>query len=498
MKYIYPASVLCDFYKISHREQYPPGTEKIYSTWTPRMSRIKGIDEVVFFGLQAFVKEYLIRYFNENFFNRDREEVVKEYERVIQFTLGAKPDSTHIRDLHKLGYLPLIIRAVPEGTKVPTRVPMLTIENSLPKFFWLTNYIETLISCSLWQMSTSATIADQYKKILTKYANLTGGDKGFIQFQAHDFSMRGMSSLETVKGSSGAHLLSFTGTDSIPGILFLEEFYNANIERELVGTSIPATEHSVMCAYGVNELASYKRLITKVYPKGFVSIVSDTWDLWQVIEGVIKPLRDVILAREGKVVIRPDSGDPVKIVCGDPASTNPYERLGVIDLLWNIFGGTTNEKGYRVLDSHIGCIYGDAITLERCEEICSQLEKKGYASTNMVFGVGSYTYQYNTRDTFGFALKSTFAQVNGEQKFLTKDPITDSGVKKSQSGMVVVYKENDGELHEKGQISYMEGLDEKGRENFAYIDLLQDVFVNGKLTREQTLSEIRTLLNDTI
>lgn len=487
--YIYPATVLCDFYKISHREQYPPKTQKIYSTWTPRTSRIENINKVVFFGLQAFVKTYLQDYFGTYFFKRPLNEVVAEYKRVIKNTLGADPDTTHIEALHKLGYLPLHIKAVEEGTRVPVRVPMLTIENTHPDFFWLTNYIETLLSCSLWQMCTSATIAYQYRSLLRKYAEMTGGSLDFVQFQGHDFSMRGMSSLETVKGSAAAHLLSFVGTDSIPGILFLEENYDANIEKELVGTSIPATEHSVMCAYGQDELSSYKRIITEVYPKGFVSIVSDTWDLWKVLLNVIKPLKEDILARDGKVVIRPDSGDPVKIICGNSVSSNPYEMKGVIEILWDIFGGAVNAKGYKELNPHIGCIYGDAITLDRCKAICEGLERKGFASTNMVYGIGSYTYQHNTRDTFGFALKSTYAKIDGKEVFLSKDPVTDSGVKKSQTGMVAVWEKD------KGVLSCDEGLTEEERNDHPF-DLLQDVFADGKLLRTQTLSDIRNIIKE--
>ncbi len=489
MKYIYPPTLLCDFYKVSHREQYPKGTEKIYSTWTARTSRIKGVDSVIFFGLQAFIKKYLIEYFDENFFSRSLIDIVKEYKRVIKGTLGIEdPDTSHIEALHTLGYLPLLIKALPEGTKVPIKCPMLTVENTAPEFYWVTNYIETLLSCSLWQPITSATIANRYKNLLTDYAKTTGGDLNFVQFQGHDFSMRGMSSLETAKSSGGAHLLSFVGTDTIPGILFLEEFYNADIEKELIGTSIPATEHSVMCAYGKDELTSYKKLITEVYPKGFVSIVSDTWNLWDVLENVIAKLKPEIMAREGKVVIRPDSGDPVKIICGDPNGKTEAERKGVMEILWDIFGGTINDAGFKVLDPHIGCIYGDAITLERCNDICMGLFIKGIASTNMVYGIGSYTYQYNTRDTFSLTFKSTYAKINGEEQFLQKDPITDRGIKKSQSGMVVVIR------NDEGKIIPIDSLNEESRDIDPDYDLLENVFKDGKLLRNETLAQIRSRL----
>ena len=489
--YIYPATLLADFYKVSHMEQYPKNTEMVYSTWTARVSRIEGITEVVAFGFQAFVKEFLIDYFNTNFFERPLADVLYEYERVIKYTLGIEsPNSNHIRALHYLGYLPLRIKAVKEGTKIPIRVPMLTIENTVPEFFWLTNYIETLFSCQVWQPITSATIANKFRSILDFYAERTGGDMGAVQFQGHDFSMRGMSSLESAKASGGAHLLSFVGTDSIPAILWLEQWYNANIEKELVGTSIPATEHSVMCAYGRDELDSYRHLVTEVYPKGFVSIVSDTWNLWDVLRNVIGKLKPEIMARDGRVVVRPDSGNPADIICGNQKADHDSDEFkGVIEILWSIFGGTINDKGFKQLDSHIGCIYGDAISLIRCEEICQRLEAKGFASTNMVYGIGSYTYQFNTRDTFGFALKSTFGIFGGREKNLYKDPVTDTDhIKKSQTGMVVVLRSVSGE------IIYVDDMTPKQRESQESIDLLEDLFVDGKLVREETLAEIRARL----
>ena len=482
----YPPTLLCDFYKVSHKDQYPKGTEKIYSTWTPRVSRLEGVNEVVAFGFQAFVNEYLVDYFQRHFFDRNVEDVCDEYARVLKYSLGIpNPDIKHIAALHRLGYLPLRIKAVPEGTLVPIRTPMLTVENTIPEFFWLTNYIETLMSLSLWKPSTSATLSREYRKILDLYAELTGGPKDFVQFQGHDFSMRGMDRVEAAALSGAGHLLSFSGTDTIPAITFLEKNYGADITKELVGTSIPASEHSVMCAYGQDELAAYKELITKVYPAGFVSIVSDTWDLWSVLTKVIATLKPEILAREGKVVIRADSGDPVDIICGDPSSHDERVAKGVIEILWDIFGGSINAKGFKELDPHIGAIYGDAITIDRCRSICEKLAAKGFASTNMVYGIGSYTYQYNTRDTFGFALKSTYARINGIEKFLFKDPVTDiGGVKKSQTGMVVVNKDR----------TFTDGLTEAQRSAAEY-DLLRDIFLNGKVSNTQTLAEIRERLS---
>lgn len=475
-------TLLCDFYKISHREQYPDKTEKVYSTWTPRASRKPDIDHVVAFGFQAFIKEYLIDYFRDHFFNRDKEDVVAEYFRFIKFTLGVEsPFTGHIEYLHDLGYLPLCISALPEGTRVPLRVPMLTVTNTDPRCFWLTNFLETLMSCSLWQISTSATIALQYREMLERYAKLTGGDLGFVPFQGHDFSMRGMGSPQSAVLSGAGHLASFVGTDTAPAITFLEDYYGANIEKELVGTSIPATEHSVECAYS-DDMNYFTRIISEVYPKGFVSIVSDGRDFWDVMTNVLPVLKDKIMARNGKVVIRPDSGDPVKIVCGDPSGGTEAERKGAVEVLWDLFGGRANDSGYRELDPHIGLIYGDSITPERCRAICEGLMQKSFASTNMVFGIGSYTYQYNTRDTFGFALKSTYCEIDGHGIDIFKDPKTDNGIKKSHKGRVAVVEENGRLVVKEELVMPLVG------------DKLELVFLNGKLLREHSLAEIRERL----
>lgn len=484
----HPATLLCDFYKVSHKDQYPKGTEFVYSTWTPRSNKyFPKSNKVVTFGIQAFVKKYLIDYFNENFFNCPKEEVIDEYVRYIKFTLGVeKPDASHIAELHDLGYLPITIKALKEGTLVPIKTPMLTVENTDPKFFWLTNYLETLMSNEIWLPMTSATIAHAYRELLNEYATKTTGSTNGVEFQGHDFSMRGMGSLESSMASGAGHLLSFCGTDSIPAIGYLEQYYNADIEKELVGASIPATEHSVMCSYGdANEFELFKHLMTNVYPNGFFSVVSDTWDFWKVVNKYLPELKEEILNRDGRVVIRPDSGDPVKIIVGDDLSNDLSVSKGLIECLWDIFGGTVTEQGYKVLDSHIGAIYGDSITLDRAEEIVKGLEKKGFASTNVVFGIGSFTYQYNTRDTFGFAMKATYAQVNGEERMLFKDPKTDDGTKKSQRGRVHVHY-NEG-------ISFVDGL--LKNDYVRTPNLLETVFENGRLVRDESLSEIRARLN---
>ncbi|WP_452601744.1 nicotinate phosphoribosyltransferase [Pontimicrobium sp. MEBiC06410] len=471
-----------DGYKVDHRRQYPNQTTLVYSNWTPRKSRIAGVNEVVFFGLQYFIKKYIIEDFNTNFFAKDKAEVCKNYSRRINNYLGEnKVGIKHIEDLHDLGYLPMVIKALPEGVSVPIRVPMLTMYNTKDEFFWLTNYFETILSTTLWLPCNSATIAKQYRGILDKYAAETSSVPEFVDWQGHDFSMRGMGGLESAILSAAGHLLSFTGTDTIPTIDFLETYYNANSDTELVGGSVAATEHSVMCM-GTNtgEQDTFKRLITEVYPNGIVSIVSDTWDLWKVLTEYLPNLKNKVLARDGKVVIRPDSGDPVDIICGNPNGKTEEERKGVIQLLWDTFGGATNTKGYKELDAHIGAIYGDSITLERATQICERLKKNGFASTNVVLGIGSFTYQYNTRDTFGFAMKATYGEVDGEGREIYKDPITDDGTKKSAKGLIKIVKENNSyKLID--QVSWEE--EQQGE--------LKEVYRDGELLIDDTLQSIR-------
>ncbi|QLE00122.1 nicotinate phosphoribosyltransferase [Galbibacter sp. BG1] len=478
-----------DGYKIDHRRQYPDGTTLVYSNWTPRKSRIEGIDKVVFFGLQYFIKKYILEDFKINFFDQPKAEVCKKYTRRINNYLGENSVGiAHIEALHDLGYIPMCIKALPEGVSVPIRVPMFTMYNTIPEFFWLTNYFETLLSTTVWLPCNSATIAKQYRLVLDKYAEETSTVEELVDWQGHDFSMRGMAGLEAALLSAAGHLLSFTGTDTVPAIDFLENYYGADADKELIGGSVAATEHSVM-SMGTNsgELETFKRLITEIYPKGIVSIVSDTWDLWKVLTVYLPKLKEEVLRREGKVVVRPDSGDPVDIICGNPNGKTVEERKGVIELLWDIFGGTENKKGYKELDPHIGAIYGDSITIERATQICERLKNKGFASTNVVLGIGSFTYQYNTRDTFGFAMKATYGEVNGEGREIYKDPITDDGTKKSAKGLIKIELEN-GEYKMYDRVSWDE--EKEGA--------LKVVFKDGELIVDQSLQEIRKRIkNDT-
>jgi len=472
---------LIDFYKADHRSQYPEGTSTVFSNWTPRGSRIAGINKVVLFGLQYFVKEYLINRWNKDFFDRPQEDVVRSYARRLR-QAGIEVEVDHIAALHELGYLPIEIKAVAEGSSVPIGVPMFVMWNTRPEFFWITNYLETSMSSIVWGPCTSATIAKKYRETLERWARTTGGDEEFIDWQAHDFSYRGMYGTEAAMLSGAGHLTSFSGTDTVPAIDFLEDYYNANCDEDIVGGSVPATEHSVMCmGTKEDEVATFRRLINELYPSGIVSIVADTWDYWKVWTEYLPLLKNDILARDGTVTIRPDSGDPVKILVGDPdAPAGSPAHKGSYELAWELFGGTVNEQGYKVLDPHINLIYGDSITLERCEAICAGVAEKGFVPVN-VFGIGSFTYQYNTRDTFGFAMKATAGVVNNELREIFKDPVTDDGTKRSARGLLAVVESTDGVL----------ALEERSSWERVHDCAFETVFRNGCLIRDERLEDIR-------
>ena len=454
--------LLLDYYKTTHNEQYPKGITKIVSYYTPRMSRISDEDELVMFGLQAFIKEYLIRGFNENFFGRPKEVVLAEYKRVIDNTLGKGiVNYDKIEKLHDLGYLPIEIKAVDEGMRVPIKVPMFEITNTHPGFAWLVNTLETALSCSLWHTQISANVGYRYRQIVNKYFDISVDD-GIPRSRAlGDFSMRGQESCESAIKSSAGFCLSFLNTATVPAILFLEDYYNCNCENDPVGFGAISTEHSVMNSnYAVDgdEISMVKRLLNDIYPNNGFSMVSDSYDYWNMVDCIIPECKEDILKHGGYIGIRGDSGNPVEI------TTETVKRL------WNIFGGNINTKGYKVMDSHIKVIYGDSITPQRAESIYKILIENGFACNNVLLGVGSFSMQCleqdgilkpYTRDTFGIAIKATYCEVDGKPIQIFKDPKTDKGnFKKSQRGMCVVYRDADGKL------GYKDGFDTAAIESF--------------------------------
>ena len=389
-----------DGYKTSHKAMLAPGTEYLYGTWIPRSIKYapKGCTKVVSFG-QQYVWKFINDEFVDNFFSQP-EEVAMEFSKDMAMYLGLPYDGTHFVELHRLGYLPLNVKSLPEGIETDANVPHMTFVNTFAGFAWLTLYLETLVSSLAWKPSTSATIALAYKRNVEEWVNKTDPERSFLKpWMCHDFSARGLNPEDMISSGMG-HATSFLGSDTLPVIPATRYYYNVSKESMPIG-SVNASEHSVSTTkiFTVGEQQMLSDWM-KIFPTGILSVVSDTFDLWKLITEYLPALKDEILARDGKLVIRPDSGDPVDIICGKPnRSGDPNiwdadelikinEYIGVIELLWNIFGGHINQQGFKVLDSHIGAIYGDSITLERQIQIYERLAAKGFAATNIVLGVG--------------------------------------------------------------------------------------------------------------
>lgn len=563
---------LTDGYKVGHKAMLAPGTTKLYGTWIPRSTKHapKGINKIVSFG-QQLVWKWLHDEFEENFFfTEDRTtfagnipiiggKVLKDdtnnklKEKALQFVkdmssyLGMEYDGKHFEELWDLGYLPIKVKALPEGIETDPNIPHMTFVNTVDGFAWLTLYLETVVSALAWKPATAATIALQYRRNLTKWVMKTDpANAWLIPYLAHDFSARGLNPHDMISVGLG-HATSFRGSDTIITIPAARYYYGEPM-NEVVINSVNASEHSVTCTgifyyegklraglandaikeyysfdapcEGSVEDPDYKVIAEwmnlrdwlKRFPTGILSVVSDTFDLWKLITYILPRLKDQIMAREGKLVVRPDSGNPVDIICGTATNpiyntdkfkygkntTNLPEYKGVIELLWDIFGGTVNEQGCKVLDPHIGAIYGDSITLERQIQIYERLFVKGFASTNIVLGVGSFTYQFNTRDTMGYAAKGAWFEIeekatgrNFEDTFreeydIYKDPITDDGTKKSLKGLCAVTYA-DGKYYVKTECTPEEEADTQ-------YNFLQTIYEDGKFYNQTTLTEVRERL----
>lgn len=487
MKKINPM-LLIDFYKAVHAEMLPTGITKSVSYFTPRMSRIKRWDKVVMFGLQGFIKTYLIDYFNDEFFNKPFDEVIAEYKRIMDASLGKdayKIDK--IEKLHKLGYLPIEIMALPEGTLVPMHVPMFGITNTHPDFAWLPQSLESLISAESWHPMLAATVGYTYREIVNKYYGLTCDDSISRAKALGAFDFRGEECTESAIKAGAGWCLSFLNTATVPTIPYLEEMYNCDCTKEPVAFGSPSTEHSVMCSnYAVDgdEITLLRRLLTEIYPNTSFSAVLDSYDYWNIIDNVLPQLKPEIMAHNGCMLMRGDSGDCVEVV------------TKTVFKLWEHFGGTINSKGYKVLDPHVKAIYGDSITVQRCEEVYKILMENGFACSNVALGVGSFSFQCIeedgilkpfTRDTFSSCIKATYCEIDGIPTPIFKNP-KDGGFKKSQKGCCRVYASGGNE------ISFEDGLDWNAASEDE-TNLLQPVFVDGKMIHEQTLAEIRSILH---
>lgn len=580
--------LFADWYKPSHISMYSKQSEIVQDNMTPRSSKhfqhfSDSDQQVMSAGLQGFIKWFLIEHFNREFFGRPKEEVIGEFKEICDLAIG--PDMVEtwgFEKLHDLGYLPVEIRALPEGTLSPVQVPLFTIQNTHPDFYWLPNYLESVISSENWKTVTTATIFWQYRKLAELWAQKTCDNNLHVPFQIHCFAYRGQAGTHDAAQSELGQLMNSQGTDTIPAILYANRYYG--MKGKFVSGSIPASEHSVATTnigFIIGRLRSehpemslddlrfhaevefLRRYITEIFPKGFVSYVGDSYDWFRLITEGVRILKNEIMARDGRVVFRPDSGVPEDIICGtldwrkiedlETAGTleraaewalesaeeevrqdtphgecgdesveryflfdgdlylmkgeldwNRYdkqyyyidgsrvlsyekaeltnEQKGSVELLYDVFGGDLNSKGYRTLDTHVGLIYGDSITVSRAKEIFERLEAKGFASNNVVFGVGSFTTQFNTRDSLGMAVKATGAVIDGQQIMVVKEPKTDLG-KKSAQGFLKVVRGEDGELKLVDNLQ-LEQVNDADNE-------LRVVFRDGKLLVDETLTQIR-------
>ncbi len=477
--------LLMDFYKAVHSDMLNSKMTKSMSYYTPRMSRVDRWNKVVMFGLQMFCKTWLIDYFNDYFFNMPKDEVVGEYKRVLDASLGAGIYDYHkIEKLHDLGYLPIEIIALPEGTVVPVHVPMFGITNTHPDFAWLPQALESLISAEMWYPQITATVGKTYREIVNKYYDITCEDNVSRERALGAFDFRGDMCVDAALKAGAGWCMSFVNTATVPVIPYLEEMFNADCTKEEVAFGAVSTEHFVMCSnYAVDgdEETFLRKMLTELYPDTSFSCVLDSYDYWNVIDNILPKLHREIMEHNGCMLMRGDSGDCVEVV------------TKTVFKLWEQFGGTVNSKGYKVLDPHVKAIYGDSITVQRCEEIYQILMENGFACSNVALGVGSFSMhcieENNvlkpfTRDTFSSCIKACYAEVDGKCYPIFKNP-KDGGFKKSQKGLCYVYRNENGELAYK---------DEYTSENIPDGNLLETVFKDGKLIKEYTLKEIRKRL----
>lgn len=563
-----------DSYKVSHINFETEGVHAIYSNFTPRfahyMRELAGDvfdDKYVVFGVQ-FMLKLMHERAADGFFKRNKEEVIEEMKTIHGAYIG-NTRFDQFEALHDLGYLPIEVRALSEGSVVDVGVPFLTIENTHPDFEWLPNFLETGISMELWKPLTVATIGRLYRLISNKYALETTGSIAGTEWQNHDFGARGQSGFESCSINGAAFLLSSCGTDNIPSLWAANKYYNSKVTDGLLAASIPAGEHSVTTLGILAEVERSEVTISKPeaerrylqmlmeerFPTGMLAYVADSYDYWGMITDVIPSLKDTIMARDGKLVVRGDSGDPVYVIAGydiydmdiipaggkrtesewydtiEAAMSDQYdwtegeiampfvvkfkgeyfkmdgwlddedyqyhistntliseaEAKGTIESLWDTFGGKVNALGFKELDPHIGMIYGDGITLQRSQEILGRLKHKGFASTNIVFGVGSYSLNMLSRDHLGMAIKATSSKINmnGEvvEMAIYKDPKTDTS-KKSAKGLIKVVKDANGKYSYEDNQSRADLLDSE----------LKTVYDDGVMLTDETIFSIRETL----
>ena len=459
--------LLTDVYKMGHMEQYPADTVEVYSYCEARKPGLK----TLFYGLQYILKAFLAQPVSHD----DADEFLHYHNAILgEPSVGVRQK---VHALADLGYWPLEIRAVPEGTVLDSRNILFSIRNTHPDFYWCVGFVESLL-LKVWYPITVATGSRLYKTLVERFADQTCDNRDHVPFQVHDFGYRGVSSEDTAAIGGSAHLLNFHGSDTIIANWFLDRYYGA--AASVKGLSVPASEHSVMCSYGRDgEYRAFDNMLD-LYPRGIVSIVSDTYDYFRIMTDYAPSRKDRIMAREGRVVFRPDSGNPEEIICGTGADDSP-QGMGSLELLWRNFGGTVNAKGYRVLDPHVGLIYGDGMFYERFEAILSHMQAQGFASSNLVIGVGGLLLQNHNRDELGFAIKATrIVRRQGSKVEIYKDPATDPS-KRSKRGLMMLTRNAAG-----GYVTTDQVTDEQESTGE-----LQTVFRDGALVREWTLDEVR-------
>ena len=506
-----------DVYKAGHRSMLPAGSILMSSNLTPRSGKWSNSPDskgVISIGQQMTVRK-LKEDWDNNFFKRPISEIDQFGKDITDMLMLKEPfNVSHFKELHQLGYLPIEIKSITEGEFIPYKVPMFTIVNTIPLngcvFDWIVNYLETILSSESWAAPTSASLALAFKRAGKQAIMKTDPENiWFLDYKYHDFSMRGMNGKSAIMNSSLGFASVSRGSDTLPLIPLARKYYD---ETEVCINSVIASEHAIMCTLtgfylknndgkwsnvGDFEYETFVYLLKK-FPSGVLSLVMDTWDIWRAIQVYCKNAKDLILSRDGKLVIRPDSGGPADIICGlnhqfgYSGSESIAENKGVVELLWDIFGGEITSTGYKRLNSHIGAIYGDSITLIRSIDIDNRLIEKGFATTNVVLGVGSYSLQCVSRDVHGFAQKATYVEIEIEKQKvgieIFKDPITSDGVKKSAKGLIVVYRDENGVLYHKDQATW----DEVNSDN----NELKTIFKNGVFYNQTTLTEIRKRINN--
>lgn len=449
---------LTDSYKVSHYKQYPPKTQKVYSYFESRNGSVH--PQTTFFGLQYWLKQYFVG-------QVVTKEKIDEAEDLFNMHFGGqvfnRPGWEYILNKHD-GRLPVEIKAAPEGICVNESNVLMTVENTDIECYWLTNYLETLL-VQIWYPSTVATQSRAMKAVLLKYLSITG-DPSLIPFKLHDFGFRGVTCPEQAAVGGAAHLVNFMGTDTVAGLVLLRKFYH----EPCAGFSIPAAEHSTITSWGKDNEVDACRNMLMQYPTGLVATVSDSYDIFNCCANIWGGvLKNQVLARDGTLVVRPDSGDP------------PTTVIKVLDILGEKFGSTTNTKGYKVLNPKVRVIQGDGIDFKMLDMILSAMEKSGWSADNIAFGSGGGLLQKLNRDTQRFAFKCSSVLVDGEARDVFKQPITDGGKKSKAGRLKLVYEKGS---HGPVLITVPSGYDTRE-------DQLQWIFRNGELLVDQTLSQIR-------